>query len=153
MHANVEKKRINRRRKFRLSKKLSKKLRQELDKWGLRSEDGLDVMRSAMARLGVKSKLKSETRGRKPLPVRTRKLVWDFWHKKSSVSTNTSHPAKLCFDRRTNIDLEFAECVKAAVNKRRTKLYESPWMIVENTTRELHAEFQRESNICISRGK
>ena len=61
LRRNIERKKLNRRRKSRLSKKLAGTIRKKMNEWDLCSEEELDVLNSAMSRLGAMLKPVKET--------------------------------------------------------------------------------------------
>ena len=66
---------------------------------------------------------------------------WDFWHKHRTISTLTTRPAKLRISDRPKIqeNFSFIDTVKVVTNERNIKLYESLWMLLEKTIRELYS--------------
>ena len=131
---NIATKKLNRMKKYRMPKKLAHTIETQLTKEGLGDGEELEVLVSALARLGIKSKdlkditMKSETRGQKMTAMKEKMNMWAFWHENTESSTLTSHPAKLRADKLPKIqqDLKFHDGVKLEKNKRNIKLYVSP---------------------------
>lgn len=96
-------------------------------------------------RIGV-SETKVETRGRKSTPFQTRKLIWEFYHSKSTPSTNTTRPAilKLIDLPRIQVGLDFVSTTTITL-RRNKQVYENVWYMLHVTYRELYKLYQ-ESN-------
>ena len=117
------------------------------------------ILTSLFKRFGIsnvhlKKTVREETRGRKQLPLETRQAIWEFWYNNSSTSTITSRPAKNRVDSipKSQQGLQYHDGVKKVINKRNVELFESPWMIVQETVRQLHKEFTETTEIPVSIG-
>ena len=112
--------------------------------------DELDVLLLVAKQCGLTPILKNyfihrptKNAGRKLTLLETRQKVWALYHAESSPSTITNRPAKLKLTNRSRIqsDLTFMDSVQITENKRKIKFYESIWMILNKTIRELLFEF------------
>ena len=152
----IKQKKLSRTRKFRIIKKTTSMIKTALEKENLVSEDEMAILVSISDRLEIlQHKVKineKETRGRKQCSLEIRQKAWDFWHSKSSVSTITLRPAKLNSVPLIQKDLTFNDNVKEVRNKRNITLYESPWFIPKQITRELHQEFNATHDLTLSGG-
>ena len=146
-------------KKYRMPKKLVHTIETQLTKEGLDDGEELEVLVSALARLGIKSKdlkditMKSETRGQKMTAMKEKMNMW-AWHENTESLTLTSRPAKLRADKLPKIqqDLKFHDGVKLEKNKHNIKLHVSPWLLTTKTLRVLHEKYKKEFNSTISLG-
>ena len=159
LNTSIEWRRMNRMKKYRVSKKVAQSVKQHLDELNLDDDEMIEVMFATLKRMGFKnSQLKSlrkeETRGRKITSLEERTKAWDFWHANSDASTLTSRPAKIRVDRVPKLQqgLKIHITPKEVTNKRGVELYESPWLLTNNTVRVLFRKFKREHNSSMSLG-
>ena len=111
---------MSRSKRYRFSKKLACTIKNEFSKEEIDSEEELELLMSALRRLGIKSNglnkiiNKEETRGRKVTSKEERTNIWNFWHENTESSTLTSKPATIRVDMVPKIqnDLEFYNGVK-----------------------------------------
>ena len=85
---------------------------------------------------------KSSNAGRKSTPFATRKIVWDFYHKKATPSTNTTPPARLRLTDVPKIQsgLNFVDTTTITLIRNR-QFYENVWMMLHCTYYELYVAF------------
>ena len=156
---NIQGRKLSRSRKFRYTKKFSDYIESTFKKANLNKEDEIVILTSLSERFGIsnvdfKKTMREETRGRKQLPLETRQAIWEFWYNNSSTSTITSRPAKNRVDSIPKLQqgLQYHDGVKEVINKRNVEIFESPWMIVQETVRQLHKEFTETTEIPVSIG-
>ena len=84
-------------------------------------------------------------RGRKAVPLLTKKLVWDFWHEMSTETSDTFRPAKLRCTLKPKIqtDLDYHSAI-TIISQRNKSFFQSMWRINQETIAKLHQNFLKD---------
>ena len=106
-----------------------------------------NTVTNAIKKLELTSKLKDRLRKISALQKKsrtiltsfeTKKLVWDFWHSSSIISTLTNRLAQLRVTSKPKIhDLPFNDSVQLAKSKRNVEIYQDLWDITTKTYLEI----------------
>ena len=124
----------------------------------LNENDEMEVITLSLKNIGLLDKLrflkKPTKSGRKLTPLVTRQAIWDYWHKKSTLSAITSWPAKLKLTDKPCIQtsLDFVDTVRI-IQQRNVNFYKKIWSITNETVKVLYHKFLNENpGIKISYG-
>lgn len=85
----------------------------------------------------------SPSRCKRLTDLNIREKVWEFFHNVAEESTNTTYIAKLRISNKPLIqtDLPFKSTVRIVTNKRNRQFFQSIWLIVTKTIRELYSDY------------